>query len=96
MLHNKGLTMGESQATTTYLKNRSPNNCVKGVTPLEAWSGEKPNVGHLTKIGNMAFVHKPKELISKLDSKTTQGLFVGYEGKSYRVWIPIQRKLCIN
>ncbi len=96
MLHNKGLTMGESQATTTYLKNRSPNNFLEGVIPLEASNGEKPNVGHLKKISSMAFVHKPKELISKLDIKTTQGLFVGYEGKSYRVWILIQRKLCIN
>jgi hypothetical protein len=76
MLHNKGLTMGESQATTTYLKNRSPNNFLEGVIPLEASNGEKPNVGHLKKISSMAFVHKPKELISKLDIKTTQGMFV--------------------
>ncbi len=69
---------------------------MEGVIPLEALSGEKPNVGHLKKTSSMAFVHKPKELTSKLDSKTTQGLFVGYEGKSYKVWIPIQRKLCIN
>jgi hypothetical protein len=81
--------MGESQATITYLKSRNPNSYLEGVIPLEAWSGEKPNVGHFKKNCNMVFVHKPKELISKLDSKTTQGLFVGYKGKSYRVWIPI-------
>ncbi len=96
MFHNKGLTMGENQATTTYLKNRSLNNCLEGVTPLEAWSEEKPNVGHLKKFSNMVFVHKPKELISKLDSMTTQGLFMGYKRKSYRVWIPIHTNLCIN
>ncbi len=88
--------MGESQTTTTYLKNRSPKNCLEGVIPLEAWSGEKPNASHFKKFSSMAFVHKPKEIISKLDSKTTQGLFVGHEGKSYKVWISIQRKLCIN
>jgi hypothetical protein len=65
--------MGKSQPTTTYLKNRSPNNCLEGVIPLEAWSGEKPNVSHLKNFSSMAFVHKPNELISKLDSKTTQG-----------------------
>jgi hypothetical protein len=64
--------MGKIQATTTYLKNRSHNSCLEGIIMLEAWSGEKPNVGHLKRISSMAFVHKPKELISKLDSKTTK------------------------
>jgi len=96
MLHNKDLTLGESQATTTYLKNRSLNYFLEGVIPLEASSGEKPNVGHFKKNSSMVFVHKPKELISKLDNKATQSLFVGYEGKSYRVWILIQKKLCID
>jgi hypothetical protein len=58
---------------------------LEGVTLLEAWSGKKPNVCHLKGFGNIVFVTKPKTLKSKLDSKTTQGLFMGYKGKSYKV-----------
>ncbi len=74
----------------------SPSSYVKGVTPIEAWSGEKPNVDHFKTFGNIAFVHMPKKLWSKLDNKTTQGLFMGYKGKSYKAKVPTERKLCIN
>jgi hypothetical protein len=46
----------------TYLNNMSPSSYVKGVTPIEAWSGEKPNVDHFKTFGNIAFVHMPKKL----------------------------------
>jgi hypothetical protein len=80
MLHNKGLTMGENQATTTYLNNRSPNNCLEGVIPLEAWNGEKPNVGNFKKISNIAFVHKPKRVNSKV------GFWIARPPKVY-LWV---------
>jgi hypothetical protein len=38
----------------------------------------------------------PKKLWSKLDNKTTQGLFMGYKGKSYKAKVLTERKLCIN
>jgi hypothetical protein len=60
------------------------------------WSAEKPIVNHLKVFCNIAFVLKPKRLRSKLDNKTTQGLLVGYERKSYRVWITAQRKPYIS
>jgi hypothetical protein len=99
MLHNKGLIhniLVEVVAITTYLKNRSPSRCLEGVILLEAWNGKKPNVSHLKVFGSIVFVHKPKELRSKLDRKTTQGLFVGYKRKSYMVLISAQMKLYIN
>ena len=37
----------EALSTAVYLRNRSPAMAVKGMTPFEAWAGEKPNVGHL-------------------------------------------------
>jgi hypothetical protein len=46
----------------TYLKNMSPSNYLKGMAPLEAWSGEKPNVEHFKTFGNIAFVHMLKKL----------------------------------
>jgi hypothetical protein len=82
----------EVVVTATYLKNKSPNSCLEGVTLLEAWSGEKPVVNHLKVFSSIAFVRKPKEM----DRKTTQGLFVGFGGKSYRAWISAQRKPYIS
>jgi len=41
---------------------------------------EKAQCKSSQSFGNIVFVHKPKKLKSKLDSKTTQGLFMGYKG----------------
>ena len=37
----------EALTTAVYLRNRSPTKSVNGMTPIEAWMGEKPNVEHL-------------------------------------------------
>jgi len=57
--------------------------------PYEAWHGGKPTVSHLRIFGCLAFA---KELghISKLDDRSTPGVFIGYaEGsKAYRILDP--------
>ncbi len=42
------------------------------------------------------FVCKPKEHKSKLNNKNTQNIFLGYDDKSYKVWMPTKRRLYIN
>jgi len=37
----------EALSTSVYVRNRSPTMAVRGMTPVEAWIGEKPNVEHL-------------------------------------------------
>ncbi len=74
----------------------SPSNYLKGIIPLEASNGKKSNIKHFKIFGNIAFVHMLKKLWSKLDNKTTQGLFMGYKRKSYKARVPVERKLCIN
>ena len=37
----------EALSTATYLRNRSPTKAVSGMTPFEAWTGEKPRVDGL-------------------------------------------------
>ncbi len=45
----------EAVSTVVYLKNR------EGMTPYEAWHGEKPKVDHLRVFGCDAYAHIPKD-----------------------------------
>jgi len=45
---------GEVVATAVYLLNISPTKAVWNTTPLEAWNGKKPWVGHLRIFGCIA------------------------------------------
>jgi hypothetical protein len=79
--------------TTVYILNRSPTKALNGKTPYEAWHGCTPVVSHLRVFSCLAF---GKELghISKLDDRSTPGVFIGYteSSKAYRIPDPgIQR-----
>lgn len=76
----------EVTRTAAYLKNRSPSKAVIGMTPEEAWTGEKPDLSHLRTFGCKVMVHVPKKFRKKWDSKSKECLFVGYctETKGYR------------
>jgi hypothetical protein len=80
---------GEAVVTAVYILNRSPTKALEGRTPYEAWHGRKPAVSHLRVFGCLAFA---KELghVSKLDDRSTPGVFIGYaEGsKAYRILDP--------
>jgi hypothetical protein len=77
---------GEAVVTAIYILNRSPTKALNDRMSYEAWHGHKPAVSHLRVFGCLAF---GKELghISKLDDRSTPGLFIGYaEGsKAYRI-----------
>ena len=68
------------------------------MTPEEAWSGSKPSVEHLRPFVCIAFTHVLVQHRSKLDSKTIQGVFVGYcsQSKAYRVFDPVRRKINVT
>ena len=68
----------EALATAVYLRNRSPTRAVKGMTPYEAWTTEKPTVAHLRVFGSVAYAHIPKDERGKLDPKAKKCIFVGY------------------
>ena len=63
--------------SAVYILNRSPTKALDGRMPYEAWHGRKPAVSHLRVFGCLAFA---KELghISKLDDRSTPGVFIGY------------------
>ena len=73
--------------TVAYLKNRSPG--INGITPYELGNHVRPDLSHLKVVGSRAWVHIPKEKRVKLDVRSWQGIFIGYEGKNqYRVYNP--------
>jgi hypothetical protein len=86
----------EAVDTKKYLVNMSPSSALVDTTPHEVWSSKKPSVSHLKVFGCDAFVHVPKEKMSKLDKKTVKYIFIGYnEGmKGYKLWDPTSRKQC--
>ncbi len=54
MILTQGLELefwGESVNTAVYIKNRCPTKALDSKTPQEAWSGRKPDVSYLKKIG---------------------------------------------
>jgi hypothetical protein len=80
---------GEAVVMAVYIINRSPTKALNSRTPYEAWHGRKAAVSHLRVFGCLTFA---KELghTSKLDDRSTPGVFIGYaEGsKAYRILDP--------
>jgi transposase InsO family protein len=92
LLKQRGMSAvfwGEVVVTAVYILNRLPTKALNSRTPYEAWHGRKPAVSHLWVFSCLAF---GKELghISKLDDRSTPGVFIGYaEGsKAYHILDP--------
>jgi hypothetical protein len=83
--------------TAVHLLNRSTTKALDGKTSYEAWHRRKPVVSHLRVFGCLAFA---KELnhVSKLDDRSTLGVFIGYaEGvKAYRILDPATQRVRIS
>ena len=78
----------EALSTAVYLRNRSSTSTVPRMTPLEAWSGEKPSVRNLRAFGCTAYSHIPKDERKKLNPKARRCIFLGYGDttKGYRLY----------
>jgi hypothetical protein len=85
-------------STAVCVQNRCPHRAVEGKTTEEAFTGEKPEVGHLRIFGCPVFIHVPSDKRSKLDPSEEKGIFVGYSenSKGVRVYIPGQRKIDVS
>ena len=70
MLHDQGLPLflwAEACNTAVYLQNMSLHHALGHVTPEEAFSGKKPDVGHFRIFGCIAYSYVPKEKRTKLE-----------------------------
>ena len=76
--------------------NRSPTRSVPNTTPIEAWSGFKPNVQHLKVFGSIAYAHVPKAARSKLDDRAVKTIFIGYKNGGYKLYNPMTKKVILS
>jgi hypothetical protein len=88
----------EASMTAVYVQNISTHKILKNMTPEEAFTGVKPEVGHFRIFGCPVYIHVPKEKRSKLEPsgrKGRKGTFVGYNesSKAYRIYISCQRQI---
>ena len=101
MLHDQGLPLflwAEACNTIVYLQNRSPHRSLGNVTPEEAFTGKKLDVGHFRIFGCLTYSYVPKEKRTKLEPTADKGIFVGYNetSKAYRIYIPTKRKVVVR
>jgi hypothetical protein len=74
------------------------SQAVGSMTPKEAFSGKKPEVGHLRIFGCITFSYVPSEKRTKLEPTTERGIFVGYSetSKAFRIYLPSLRKTVLR
>jgi hypothetical protein len=98
MMKDKGIPLkfwAEAVSLAVYIQNRCPTVAVSEKTPIEAWSGVKPDISHLRVFGSVCYAHIPKEKRQKLDDKSERCILLGFsEGtKGYRLYNLEQKKI---
>lgn len=84
----------EAAITAVYLLNFLPRK--KGKSANEKFNGEKVDIKQLKIFGQKCMVHIPKEKRHKLDDKSEECLFMGYEPNGYRVYDSSKNKIIVS
>lgn len=71
---------GEAVRHYVYILNRLPMRTLSGMTPYKAWTGEKPQIGHLRVYGCLAHMKVPGVQTRKLDDRSKPVINLGKEG----------------
>jgi len=99
MLKEKGMPnyfWAEAVICFVYLINKSPTQSVANTTPIEAWSGFKPNVQHLKVFGSITYAHVPKAARSKFNDKAVKTILIGYKHGGYKLYNPMTKKVIVS
>jgi len=99
MLKAKGMPnyfWAEAITYAVYLINISLTRSVPNTTPIEAWSGFKPNVQHLKVFGSITYAHVRKAARSKLDDKAVKTIFIGYKHGGYKLYNQMTKKVIVS
>ena len=91
MLYNKDVARnlwGEAFNTACHTVNRVYFRPGTKKIPYELWKGRKPNVKYFRIFGSTCFILKDRENVGKFDSRSDEGIFLGYSSisKVYRVY----------
>ncbi|CAI7829725.1 unnamed protein product [Closterium sp. NIES-54] len=81
----------------TWIHNRSLTKTLPNVTPLEAWSGDKPDISNLRTFGCICYYHVTDATRTKLEAKAHVGMHLGHslDHKGWRVWDLESEKLVV-
>jgi transposase InsO family protein len=87
----------EAVKHAAYIRNRSPTRALDGKTPIEAWTGEKPDVSHFRAFGNDVWILVEGDR-SKLEPKSAKYRFVGFEdgSKAVRYYDEAKRSIKVS
>ena len=101
MRHHAGLSNGfwiYAVKAKLHAYNVTPIKRADYKTPKELWSGEKPDISHLRVFGCQAWVHILKKRRHKLEPKSQEMIFVGYEpgSKGYQFWDAAHHRIEIS
>ena len=68
----------EALNTAVYVINRVYLRPGTLQTPYELWKGLKPNVKYFKTFGSKCYIFKDREPLGKFDSRSDEGIFLGY------------------
>lgn len=85
----------EAMNTAAYVKNHTISRVLNNKSPMELWTGRKPNISHFKIFGSRVMAQDPAEKRRKFDARSKEYLFVGYsdEKKGYRLIDPKTKKI---
>jgi hypothetical protein len=91
MIHSRNLAQhfwGEAVNTACHIINRVYQRPDTNKTPYEIWRGKKPTVKYFKTFGSKCYILRDMENLGKFDSKSDEGIFLGYFTNScaYRVF----------
>ena len=78
----------EAVNTSCYISNRVFKRPILNKTSYELWNNRKPKISYLRVFGCKCFILNTKDNLENFDSKTDEGIFLGYStsSKAYRVF----------
>jgi hypothetical protein len=91
MIHSRNLAQhfwGEAVNTACHIINRVYLRPETNKTPYEIWRGKKPTVKYFKTFGSKCYILRDLENLGKFDSKSDEGIFLGYStnSRAYKIF----------
>ena len=91
MLNDARLSYGywrEAISTTIHILNRGQLQINSNKTPYELWYGKAPSVKYFKVFGSRCYIKKLDEKLGKFDTRSDEGIFLGYSStkKAYKCY----------